>query len=116
MESRLDLTGVSAATLAAAIRAALARSEPREESVSLVQRRTITIEGQMGHLRRKLQDQPQFTFGELLSARANREEVSVTLLATLELLKRREAEVRQSWLFGPIQITRGANPPNAPAE
>jgi segregation and condensation protein A len=106
MENRLDLTGVNATTLATAVQAALSRTERQEESVSLVQRRTLTIEGQMGHLRQTLQRRPRLTFGELLSAQPNREEVSVTLLAVLELLKRREAQVAQSWLLGPIQITR----------
>jgi segregation and condensation protein A len=111
LESRLDLTGVNVNTLATAVRNALARAERPEETAALVQRRAITIEGQIGHLRQTLQSRPRLTFGELLSARPNREEVSVTLLAMLELLKRQELRVSQAWLFGPIQISQPYNDP-----
>jgi segregation and condensation protein A len=106
MESRLDLTGVSVTTLASALRDALARVERQEDSVTLVQRRAITIEGQISHLRHSLQHQLRLSFAELLSAEPSRLEVSVTLLAVLELLKRRELQVTQLRPFGPIQITK----------
>jgi len=106
MESRLDLTGISITTLATAMRDALARGERQDDSVTLVQRRTITIEGQINHLRRSLQSHSRLSFAELLSAEPSRLEVSVTLLAVLELLKRRELQVTQLRPFGPIQITK----------
>ncbi|NLF65776.1 MAG: hypothetical protein GX579_14365, partial [Chloroflexi bacterium] len=80
------------------------RTETREESVEVVQPRRITIEGQLGHLRRTLKQRRQVEFRELLSEAADRVELSITLLALLELIKRREAEASQETMFGPIVV------------
>ncbi len=104
LESRLDLSGVTVSTLFTAVHAALARVESREESVSLIQPRRVTIEGQIARLRSKASLGQPFQFRDLLAAVTNRVEISVTLLAVLELIKRQEIVAYQSEMFGPIEI------------
>ena len=43
-------------------------------------------------------------FKELLSSASSRLEVAVTLLAVLELIKRREVTAVQESMFGPIEL------------
>jgi segregation and condensation protein A len=71
-----------------------------------MQPRRITIEGQLSHVRETLQRRAQVEFRELLSGEADRTEVAVTLLAILELIKRREVRAFQEAMFGPIQLKR----------
>lgn len=104
LESRLDLSGVTVDSLLTAVREVLSRVENREESVALIQPRRITIEGQISRLRLRARQGQPFQFRDLLSEESNRVEVSVTLLAVLELVKRQEVEVSQPELFGPIAI------------
>lgn len=99
-----DLSNVTLAGLLAILQDVLARTETREESVEVVQPRRITIEGQLGHLRQTLKQRRQVEFRELLSEAADRVELSITLLALLELIKRREAEASQETMFGPIVV------------
>jgi len=104
LEGKLDLADVTLGTLIAAMNAALARADERDESVSLARPRRITLEGQMGRLRYRLRNGESALFEELLPANSNRVEVAITLLAVLELIKRREVTARQPILFGPIEI------------
>lgn len=104
VEGSLDLSGISVETLIRAMRSALDRAGDRDESVSLVRPGRITIDGQMDRLRQRLKKYGSALFEELLPGGANRLEVAVTLLALLELIKRREISVRQATLFGPIEI------------
>ena len=104
MESRLDMTGVTVAALITAVKAALARSESLDESVAIIQPRRITIEGQIKKLRYRVRNGRSLSFKQLLSTHSNRVEISITLLAILELIKRHEIVVEQSVLFGPINI------------
>ncbi|MFQ5434327.1 MAG: segregation and condensation protein A [Anaerolineae bacterium] len=104
LESRLDLTGVTINAILAALTQALARTDRLEKSVSLVRPRIITIEQQISQLRHRIRRERTIPFHDLLSNQVNRVEVAVTLLAVLELIKRREIRARQSALFGPIEI------------
>ena len=105
LDSQVDLTGITVETLMTAVQAALARSETKVDSVALARPRQVTIEGQIKQVRRRLQQDGRSTFYDLLSATANRVEISVTLLAVLELIKRRELTATQPALFGPIEIS-----------
>ena len=107
METRVDLSGVTVDSLLTAVREALARVETREDSVSIVQPRRITIEGQMGRLRQRVRRGETFSFRDLLSEKSSRVEISINLLAVLELIKRREVKAYQAEMFGPIQIMAG---------
>jgi segregation and condensation protein A len=105
MESRLDLSGVTVEALISAVQAALERADQQEESVAVaVKKRTLTIEGQMNKLRSWVKKQHHVFFHEMLSDNLNRVEISITLLAVLELIKRYEVDAIQPELFGPIEI------------
>lgn len=110
LESHLDLTDLTMTALLTAVREALSRVEEREESVAIVQPRRLTIEGQMAKLRRWAAQETPFEFRALLSSQTNRVEISITLLAVLELIKRREIEAHQTELFGPISLRRSPPP------
>ncbi len=104
LEGRLDLSGVSVETLLSALQDALSRVDSLEDSVSIVQPRRITIEGQINKLRHRVKNGRFLEFRDLLSTNSNRVEISISLLAVLELIKRREVTAFQSELFGPIQL------------
>jgi segregation and condensation protein A len=104
VSARLDLSGIGVQDFAIAMEGLLARSETREESVSVVRPPSVTIEGQLLLLRGRLSRQGSIQFRELLNEQPGREEVAVTLLATLELIKRRELIARQDERFGPIEL------------
>ncbi|MEM7333834.1 MAG: segregation/condensation protein A [Chloroflexota bacterium] len=111
IESRLDMSDITMDKLLKAVQDALARAEEREESVSIVQPRRITIEGQMSKLRRWASRDTGFQFKQLLSEKSSRTEISISLLAVLELIKRREITAHQEALFGPIFIQGAKNEP-----
>ncbi|MCB8943272.1 MAG: segregation/condensation protein A [Ardenticatenaceae bacterium] len=104
LEKRLDLSGVTLAGLLTAVQETLARAETMEESVAIVKPRRVTIEQQIGRLRQRLQEQAAFQFTDILSAKRDRVEIAITLLAVLELIKRQELSAHQPELFGPIEL------------
>ena len=107
VEARLDWQGISLQTLQAHWRVVLARVAEREKSVSVAAPRQITIEGQIGKLRQLVKIRPNLTFHHILSEYPSSAELSVSLLAVLELLKRHEIDAEQQLPFGPIHIRRG---------
>ena len=104
LEGHLDLSGVDADSLLEAMRIVLSRVETMEESLEVARPRQITIEDQIGKLRHNLQRRRSFKFTEMIADPHDRTEIAVTLLALLELIKRREAQAQQSYMFGPIEI------------
>lgn len=104
LEGTLDMTGITVATLITAVQEALARDETKTDSVALVKPRRVTIEGQISLLRQRLKRYGRSLFHDLLPPRAERVEVAITLLAVLELIKRRELIAFQPELFGPIEV------------
>ena len=101
---QLDMSGVTVDSLIDAVRAALKRAENLEESVSLLRPRRITIQDQIERLRFHIRSGSGVRFNELLSSKSSRMEIAVTLLAVLELIKRREVAAIQDSMFGPIEI------------
>lgn len=104
LEGHLDLSGVDADSLLEAMRIVLSRVETMEESLEVARPRQITIEDQIGKLRHNLQRRRSFKFADMIANPHDRTEIAVTLLALLELIKRREAQAQQGYMFGPIEI------------
>jgi segregation and condensation protein A len=104
LERRLATQEVSLADLLAAARKALADLPPVAIPAGVVVPFTLTIQDQIGMIGRACQAGRPFTFRSLLSAARHRVEVIVTLLAVLELIKRRQVDVRQDEPFGEIVI------------
>lgn len=105
LEGHLDLTGIDSETLWEAMKIVLARTETMEESLEVIKPRQITIEDQISKLRHYLARGRSFQFADLIANPRDRTEIAITLLALLELIKRREAQAHQTRLFGPIDIT-----------
>lgn len=104
LEGHLDLSGVDTDSLLEAMRIVLSRVETMEESLEVARPRQLTIEEQIGKLRHNLQRRRSFKFADMIANPHDRTEIAVTLLALLELIKRREAQAQQSYMFGPIEI------------
>ena len=104
LQGRLDRSDGSLDALIVAVRAALERAANLEESVSVARPRQLTIQDQIRRLRHRVRRGSRLAFEELLSDKATRSEVAVSLLAVLELIKRREVSAVQETLFGPIVI------------
>jgi segregation and condensation protein A len=103
----LDMTGINLNTLEDALLFALSREALRDDSVSVaVDKRNFTIEGQVTRMQQRISEMGRVYFDEVLSSQTTWSEVSVTLLAVLELIKRHEVNVRQPELFGKIEIVR----------
>lgn len=107
-KGEIDMTGVSIGTLQNALLEALSRAESLEDSVKVAKKPKITIEGQISRVRQTIKQQGRFQFKQLLSDRVSRAELSVTLLAVLECIKRHEIVAQQTSLFGPIEIVSKA--------
>jgi len=71
----------------------------------------VTIHEQMALIRRTLTVHSRISFRRLLSQAASRQEIIVTLLAVLELIKQHEIEAHQKRLFGDILLIRGRHRP-----
>lgn len=109
LDRRVDIGDYDKNTLVRAFQAALDRAAMLEDSVSVVVReRRVTIEEQISLLRSEIDQSGRVFFNKIITERAGWLEVSVTLLAVLELIKRHEVNVNQPILFGPIEIVRAA--------
>ena len=92
-----------ASLLADALRALAAIPEPEAPPPEIVTRE-ITIAMQITVLRTALATGGRVVLQQLLATCRSRTEATVTLLATLELVRRRQVRVRQRELFGPIVL------------
>lgn len=105
-ESDLPLASVvalPAGLLVDAMRALAAIPEPEPPPPEIVARE-ITIAMQITVLRAALASGARVVLQQLLASCRSRTEATVTLLATLELVRRRQVKVRQRELFGPIVL------------
>jgi segregation and condensation protein A len=105
-ESDLPVASVAplpATLLADAMRILSAIPEPEPAPPEIVARE-ITIAMQIAVLRAALAAGGRVVLQQLLATCRSRTEATVTLLATLELVRRRQVRVRQKELFGPIVV------------
>ncbi|MEO8252038.1 MAG: segregation/condensation protein A [Chloroflexota bacterium] len=103
-----DLPGAAviplpASLLADALHAMAAIPEPEPPPPEIVARE-ITIAMQITVLRAALATGGRVVLQQLLATCRSRTEATVTLLATLELIRRRQVTARQRDLFGPIVV------------
>jgi segregation and condensation protein A len=98
------LEPVSLDALLAAARRAMQTRSPTPPVDSVVPPFTITIDEQIELITRTLNQQSRVSFKELLTTAYTRQEVVVTLLAVLELIKQLAIQARQERMFGEIVI------------
>jgi segregation and condensation protein A len=94
---------LSASVLADALRILAAIPEPEPPPPEIVARE-ITIAMQITVLRTALATGGRVVLQQILATCRSRTEATVTLLAALELIRRRQVTVRQRDLFGPIVL------------
>jgi segregation and condensation protein A len=94
---------LSPALLADALQQLAAIPEPEPPPPEVVPRE-VTIAMQIATLRAAMGSAGQVVLQRVLAACRSRTEVTVTLLAMLELVRRRQATVEQHDLFGPILL------------
>ncbi len=96
------LHGVTLETLARLAAETFVRRKPEREAEPVARER-IPLEVRMGQVRQRVRA-GLGSFRALFEGAASRDEVVVTFLAVLELLRRGEIEARQRDLFGDIEL------------
>ncbi|GAU76982.1 ScpA family protein [Fusibacter sp. 3D3] len=71
-----------------------------------IKRDAFTVEEKLKRIRKRLKSSDYFIFSELFDEALTKEEVVVTFLAVLELLKLKEITIEQEGLFQEIKITK----------
>ena len=104
LQRRLERGEVTLADLIAAAHVAFAFRAPATPVSSVVTPLVITIHDQIRLIAQRTTGNRPVLFRSLLQHRNQRVEISVTLLAVLELIKRRQLTAEQSVLFGEIVI------------
>jgi segregation and condensation protein A len=94
-----------------AARDAFAVKPPDPDVDEVVSPEVVTIGQQMAHIRQKVITKKKLSFQGLLGDSRNRIEIIVTLLAVLELIKRRLVTVEQADLFGDLMIIKSESSP-----
>lgn len=112
IEPKLVPGEISLDTLLQAARNALAIKPPDPVVDEVISRQVVTIGQQMAHIRHELNANRTVNFQGLLAQSRSRIEVIVTLLAVLELIKRRIIRVEQMELFGEIVIRKNERIPD----
>lgn len=90
--------------------------ENRQTYFKGIKRDHFTVEDKFKHIRQHLKLEGTLNFSMLFGARYTKEEVVVTFLALLELLKLKEIRIEQGTLFGEIVITKREAQMEADAE
>jgi segregation and condensation protein A len=104
LERRLEVGELDLGDLFAAARAALAVLPPAPAPQGIVVPFTLTIQDQIRLIRDVTTGGKPVTFRSLVQHVVHRLEVVVTLLAVLELIKRRQVTANQLNMFGEIEI------------
>jgi len=112
LDPHLDLDRVTLDDLVVAAREAL-KALPANEVGEVIAPVAVTIWQQIDVVEGYISAHRRVRFREVLSTAATRVEIIVTLLAVLELVKRRRALISQERMFGEIFIERRA--PSEPA-
>ena len=104
-------------SLLQAFQAVLARARDRQPSIRLPAE-VVSIEARMQEMLARLKKSSSCGFDELFADLSSRQEIIVTFLATLELIRTKLIRVLQARVCGPIRIYlsgRAAEAPAAPA-
>lgn len=113
---RLDLSDTGPADLAKSLQALL-EQRPRVASVDKVVRPLrITVGEKIEMLRKALTRRKSVRFHQLIRRASSRQEVIVTFLAMLEMIKQHRLVVHQERLFGEIMLERVSSGPPEPVD
>jgi len=104
IESKIDVSGINLDDLLVAAQSVLLKSKPDAQLDNVITIPRITIRQKINLIAQFLKHSEQGTFQQLLSKEPTHEEIVVTFLAMLELVKRHLVQVWQESLFGGIEI------------
>jgi segregation and condensation protein A len=104
LDKPLDLEDVSLADLVEAVQRALNVRPPLPPVSEVVTPFTVTVAEKMAFIEQKLGRQRRLSFNHLLDQATSRQEIIVTFMAVLELIKLKGIVVQQERLFGEIVI------------
>jgi segregation and condensation protein A len=99
-------SGFDGEQMADLYRQILARLEPVVRTPEAVIERTVSIHEKIGHIKSFLEKHGKFSFHALLEKAESRNEIVVSFLALLELIKRRHLDVRQEENFREIELEK----------
>jgi segregation and condensation protein A len=116
LERRLAADELSLGDLLAAAQIALRELPPQPIPEGVVIPFTLTIQDQIRLIRQVTTGGQRVTFRSLVQGARYRYEIVVTLLAVLELIKRRQITASQGAMFGEIEIAAVPNAENADTE
>ncbi len=106
VETRLDLSDITLVDLMEAARTIFLQEQAKSALGTVISAPRITIREKIAWIARKLSEEHQATFKQLLGEKPTRLEIVVTFLALLELVKRYRVSTRQEGLFSDIQIEK----------
>jgi segregation and condensation protein A len=106
VESRLDLSNITLADLAAAAEDIFAEEAEKQALGTVISAPLITIREKIALIAKRLGKNRNANFSGLLGKKPSRLEVVVTFLALLELVKRYAVSAQQERLFSDIRIEK----------
>lgn len=110
IEPQLDLSGLSIDNLISAANTIFELASKEEPSLDYVlSGPKITVRDKISFITKTILSAPNYTFRKLLSKKSTRNEIVITFLALLELIKQFRIHADQDTLFGEIQIERSTN-------
>ena len=104
MEKRLDPSGLDVDALLAALYEVLEEMNPPEPPIHSMAALSITIEDKLEELGERVKRGEPFRFKQILRQARSRNEIIVTFLAILEMIKQRQVKVVQPQPFDDILI------------
>lgn len=99
-------TGFTGEKMAEMYAQILARLEPVVKTPEAVIQRTVSIHEKIGHIKSFLDKHGKFNFRKVLENAESRNEVVVSFLALLELIKQRHLDVKQEDNFQEIELEK----------
>lgn len=113
MEKRLDATGLSADALLEALYEVLEEMNPPEPPIHSMAALEISIEDKLEELGKLVKMGKPFKFKQIMRQARSRNEIIVTFLAVLEMIKQRLVNVTQAHPFDDILVEPMAAPESA---
>ena len=104
IKNKIDISEINLYDLLVAAQTVLLTSKPDAQLESVITISRITIHQKINYIAQILKHGDQGTFKQLLSKEPTREEIVVTFLAMLELVKRHLVQAWQESLFGGIEF------------
>lgn len=103
----LDLTGVTAESLFDAFENVLLRKTEETDQIRerVIRREVFTVTNRMVYLRKTIRKKKKVAFSELFDDAVTREEIVVTFIAMLEMIRNGNLQVLQKGLFREIMLT-----------